>query len=89
MTRRIALLIALAASTVAIHAAEERVVVLKDGGALTIRPNGNMVHVDAAGHRVRMRDGVTMEAKDGARYVMRNDLAWKQFIEKGSLNPKL
>jgi len=47
-----------------------------------------MIHIDAAGNRVRMKDGVTMEGKDGTKYVMKNNALWKKIIEKGTLNPK-
>lgn len=73
-------------------AAEERVtaqtIELKDGGKVTVQKNGTMVHIDAAGNRVKMKDGVTMEGKDGTKYVMKNDALWKAITEKGTLNPK-
>lgn len=72
-----------------VWAAQERAVDLKDGGTLVIRENGDMVHVDCAGNRARMRDGGLMEGKDGTRFVMKNDPAWRQILQKGSLNPKL
>lgn len=64
------------------------VVHLKDGGTLSIKKNGEMVHLDAAGKRVQMRDNVVMEGKDGMTYVMKNDAIWKTLSEKGTLNPK-
>ncbi|MHB1428658.1 MAG: CopK family periplasmic copper-binding protein [Rhodocyclaceae bacterium] len=73
-------------------AAGERVtaqsIELKDGSKVTVQKDGTMVHVDAAGNRVKMRDGVTMEGKDGTRYVMKNNAIWKTLTEKGTLNPK-
>lgn len=60
---------------------------LKDGGKLVIRKDGTMYHVDAAGKRVRMRDGVAMEGADGTRYMMKNDVIWKAITEKGTLHP--
>lgn len=73
-------------------AAEERVtartIELKDGGKVTVQKDGTMVHIDAAGSRVKMRNGVTMEGKDGAKYVMKNNAIWKTITEKGTLNPK-
>lgn len=73
-------------------AAEERVtaqtIELKDGGRLVLQKKGTMVHIDAAGNRVKMRDGVTMQGKDGATYVMKNNAVWKTITEKGTLNPK-
>lgn len=61
---------------------------LKDGGKVTVQKDGTMVHVDAAGNRVKMRDNVAMEAKDGTKFVMKNNALWKQITEKGTLNPK-
>lgn len=69
-------------------AATEQTIDLRDGGKVMVRKDGTMVHVDAAGNRVRMRDNVVMEAKDGTRFVMKNDAVWKQLTEKGTLNPK-
>ena len=73
-------------------AAEERVspqvIELKDGGKLTVQKDGTMVHIDAAGNRVKMKNGVKMEGKDGTQYVMKNDSLWKTLTEKGTLNPK-
>ena len=65
----------------------EQAIALKDGGTLILRKNGTMYHADATGKRVRMRDGVVMEAKDGTRYMMKNDVIWKQITEKGTLHP--
>lgn len=85
----IPLLLALSLSA---FAAEERVaaqtIELKDGGKVTVQKDGTMVHIDAAGSRVKMRNGVTMEGKDGAKYVMKNNAIWKTITEKGTLNPK-
>jgi hypothetical protein len=67
--------------------AAARVVALDDGGTLLIRGNGTMVHENAAGDRVRMRDGVAMRGKDGARYSMKNDPIWKKITETGTLHP--
>lgn len=61
---------------------------LKDGSKVTVQKDGTMVHIDAAGNRVKMRDGVTMEGKDGTKYVMKNNAIWKTLTEKGTLNPK-
>jgi len=60
---------------------------LKDGGVLVVRKTGDVVHHDAAGNRVRMRDGEPMEAKDGTRYRMKNDSSRRQFSLEDSLNP--
>ena len=65
----------------------KRVVELKDGGEITIDAKGHTYHVDAKGKRVRMRDGVVMEGKDGTKYLHKNDVIWKQITEKGTLAP--
>ena len=70
-------------------AVAERLAVLKDGGTLLIRTDGTMLHRDAAGRRLRMHDGEPMEARDGSKYTMKNDPAWRQFIQQGSLNPQM
>jgi len=86
------LLLMLLVFSLSAFAAEERVkdqvIDLKDGGKVTVQKDGSMVHIDAAGNRVKMRDGVTMEAKDGTKYVMKNNALWKTITEKGTLNPK-
>lgn len=73
-------------------AAEEKIkaqtIELKDGSMLTVQKDGTMVHIDAAGNRVKMRDKVVMEGKDGTKYLMKNNAIWKQITEKGTLNPK-
>ena len=74
-------------------AAEEQVkrgatIELKDGSKVTVQKDGTMVHLDAAGNRVKMRDNVAMEAKDGTKFVMKNNALWKTITEKGTLNPK-
>jgi hypothetical protein len=60
---------------------------LKDGGKVYMQKDGKMVHMDAAGNRVRMRDGVVMETKDGSKIMMKNDAIWKQITEHGTLKP--
>jgi hypothetical protein len=60
---------------------------LKDGGKITIQKDGTMVHVDAAGNRVQMKDGQMMEAKDGSKLMMKNNAIWKQITERGTLRP--
>lgn len=67
---------------------KNQVIDLKDGGKVTVQKDGSMVHIDAAGNRVKMRNGLTMEAKDGTKYVMKNNALWKTITEKGTLNPK-
>lgn len=69
-------------------AAQEQTIELKDGGKVMVQKDGTMVHIDAAGNRVKMRDNVVMEAKDGTKFMMKNNALWKQIIEKGTLNPK-
>lgn len=66
---------------------EKRVVELADGGTIVIGKDARTYHVDAAGKRVRMKDGVVMEGKDGTKYLHRNDAIWKQIVEKGTLSP--
>ena len=63
------------------------VVALKDGGAITVDKAGNTYHTDAAGKRVRMKDGVVMEGKDGRKYLHKNDVIWQQISEKGTMAP--
>ena len=65
----------------------QRIVELADGGAIAIDKNGKTYHTDAAGKRVRMKDGVVMTGKDGAKYLHKNDALWKQITEKGTLAP--
>ena len=60
---------------------------LKDGGKVTVQKDGTMVHIDAAGNRVKMRDGVAMQAKDGSTIMMKNNAIWKQITEHGTLKP--
>jgi len=85
--RDLVILILLSALATPPHAVAERVIELKSGGTLLIRTDGNMVHRDPAGHRVRMRDGEPMEAMDGFRYAMKNDPAWRRIIRETSVNP--
>ena len=69
-------------------AAEEQIIQLKDGGKVVVKKDGTMVHIDAAGNRVKMRNNVIMDAKDGSQLMMKNDAIWKTITEKGTLNPK-
>lgn len=69
-------------------AAEEQTIQLKDGGKVMVKKDGTMVHIDAAGNRVKMRNNVIMDAKDGSQLMMKNDAIWKTITEKGTLNPK-
>ena len=79
---------ALAAALPAYAAKDQETIELKDGTTLYIQTDGKMRHVDQRGHAVLMQEGVVMEAKDGARYMMKNNAIWKQLYEKGTLNPK-
>jgi hypothetical protein len=65
----------------------EQVIALKDGGTLVLRKDGTMYHADAAGKRLRMKDGIVMEAKDGTHYMMKSDAVWKQITDKGTMHP--
>ena len=65
----------------------KKVVELVDGGSIVIDEKGRTYHTDAKGKRVRMRDGVVMEGKDGVKYLHKNDAIWKQITEKGTLSP--
>ena len=62
-------------------------IALKDGGTLILHKDGTMYHADASGKRLRMKDGIVMEAKDGTRYMMKNDAVWKQITDKGTMHP--
>ncbi|HET7731491.1 MAG TPA: CopK family periplasmic copper-binding protein [Usitatibacter sp.] len=64
-----------------------KVVELADGGTISLGKDGTTYHVDAKGKRVRMKDGVVMQGKDGAKYLHKNDAIWKQITEKGTLAP--
>lgn len=65
----------------------KKVVDLADGGEIIIDDKGRTYHKDAKGKRVRMKDGVVMQGKDGAKYLHKNDAIWKQITEKGTLAP--
>lgn len=64
-----------------------QVIELKDGGKIVFEKKGTMVHLDAAGNRVRMKDGKIMEAKDGSKVMMKNNAVWKTIVEHGTLKP--
>lgn len=74
--------------SLSVFAAEEQTILLKDGGKVMVKKDGTMVHIDAAGNRVKMRNNVIMVAKDGSQLMMKNDAIWKTITEKGTLNPK-
>ena len=63
------------------------IVELKDGGSIVIEQDGKTYHKDAAGKRVRMKNGEVMEGKDGRKYLHRNDVVWQQISEKGTMAP--
>jgi uncharacterized membrane-anchored protein len=65
----------------------DQAIALKDGGTLILHKDGTTYHANAAGKRIRMKDGVVMEGKDGDRYMMKNDAVWKQITEKGTMHP--
>ena len=65
----------------------DQTIELRDGGKVTVQKDGTMTHVDAAGTRVRMKDGQTMVAKDGSKLLMKNNAIWKQISEHGTLKP--
>lgn len=67
--------------------AEGQTIELKDGGRIILEKGGTMVHLDAAGNRVRMKDGKVMEAKDGSKVMMKNNAIWKTLTEHGTLKP--
>ena len=76
------------------YAADEKIVVegtrvveLNDGGSIVIGKDGVTYHADAKGKLVRMKDGVVMTGKDGAKYLHKNDVMWKQITEKGTMAP--
>jgi hypothetical protein len=54
---------------------------------VVVQKDGTMAHIDAAGNRVKMRDGVVMEAKDGSKVMMKNNAIWKTITEHGTLKP--
>jgi hypothetical protein len=84
-----ALFLAFSAAAFAQGAAQPspQAIELKDGGKVTTEKNGTMVHIDAAGNRVDMKDGQMMEAKDGSKLMMKNNAIWKQITERGTLRP--
>ncbi len=81
------LLLAFAASAFAAAPVQDQTFELKDGGKIVIEKSGTMIHLDAAGKRVIMRDGVEMEAKDGSKLMMKNNAIWKTISQHGTLKP--
>ncbi len=68
-------------------AAEPQTIELKDGGRIVMEKGKTMIHIDAAGNRVKMKDGKVMEAKDGSKLMMKNNAIWKTITEHGTLKP--
>ena len=85
--RKLTLPILLLAFAGAVFAAEPQTIELKDGGKIVIDEMGAMAHLDAAGNRVRMRDGTVMEAKDGSKLMMKNNAIWQTLAVHGTLKP--
>lgn len=85
--RKLTLPILLLAFASTVFAAEPQTIELKDGGKIIIEKQGTMVHVDAAGTRVKMRDGRVMEAKDGSKVMMKNNAMWQTIAVHGTLKP--
>ncbi len=85
--RKLTLPILLLAFAGAAFAAEPQTIELKDGGKIIIEEKGSMVHLDAAGNRVKMRDGRVMEAKDGSKVMMKNNAIWQTLAVHGTLKP--
>ena len=71
----------------AAFAAEPQTIDLKDGGKIVVEAKGTMIHMDAAGNRVKMKDGKIMTAKDGSKLMMKNNAIWKTITEHGTLKP--
>lgn len=85
--RKMTLPILLLAFAGAALAAEPQTIELKDGGKIIMEEGKTMIHVDAAGNRVKMRDGKVMIAKDGSKLMMKNNAIWKTITEHGTLKP--
>lgn len=66
----------------AVFAADEQTIELKDGGKVIVQTDGTMIHTNAAGIRMAMKDGQIMEAKDGSTLLMKNSALWKRFSEQ-------
>ena len=81
------LLLAFAGAAFAADPSPGQVIELKDGGKIVIEKQGTMIHLDAAGNRVKMKDGKVMEAKDGSKVMMKNNAIWKTITEHGTLKP--
>lgn len=80
-------LLALAGAAFAADPPKAQTIELSDGGKILVEAKGTMVHIDAAGNRVKMKDGQIMKAKDGSQVMMKNDALWKTITEHGTLKP--
>jgi predicted phage tail protein len=81
------LLIAFAGAAYGADPAPGQTINLKDGGKVVVQKGGTMVHMDAAGNRVKMTDGKVMETTDGNKIMMKNDALWQTISTKGTLHP--
>ena len=85
--RKLTLASLLLAFAGAAFAAEPQTIELKDGSKIVIEEKGNMIHVDAAGNRMKMKDGKVMVAKDGTKVMMKNNAIWQTLSVHGTLKP--
>ena len=85
--KKLSLPIVLLAFSGAAFAATPQIIELKNGGKIVVEAKGTMIHTDAAGKRVKMKDGKMMEAKDGHMLMMKNNAIWKTITEHGTLKP--
>ncbi len=85
--RRLTLPILLLAFAGAAFGADGQTIELKDGGKIVIEKSGTMAHMDAAGKRMKMKDGQVMTGKDGSKLMMKNNAIWKTISEHGTLKP--
>ena len=81
-----AMLLALC-STAYAASPNEQTIELKDGTTLILQADGKMRHLDREGRPLRMAEGKEMEGKDGAKYLMKNNVIWKEYWLKGTMNP--
>jgi hypothetical protein len=58
-----------------------RSIELRDGGRIVVQSDGTMVHLDAAGSPVRMKQGAAMVAKDGTRILMHDATLWSRIAD--------
>jgi hypothetical protein len=63
------------------------VIELKDGGKIVMEKKGTMVRFDAAGNRVKVKNGTVLIAKDDSKVIMKNTATGKTLSEKGTLKP--